>query len=225
MRRGLCFRKCDRASQQIVRSAGPFALRNDVIDDARRQRSRRRHRLAVGRHVERKLRAREARQPLRAARAGNDAEQHFRLSDFRVFRRDAEMARLRDLEPAAERVAVDRRDERLRRVLHPPQQRVRAGGPLERIVFRLQRVEHFDVRAGDERRSGADEHDRFGRGIRDAALDGPIDAVPHSRAQRIHRRVVDRDDGDAVFDLVANRISHDRPRLPTCDLRRVTCDL
>jgi hypothetical protein len=39
------------------------------------------------------LAAAQTRQPLRAAGARNDAEQHFRLSDFRVLRRDAEVTR------------------------------------------------------------------------------------------------------------------------------------
>ena len=56
---------------------------------------------------------------------------HFRLADLRVFRRDAEVARLRDLEAAAERVAVDSRDERLRRILDALQQGVRAS---ERVI-------------------------------------------------------------------------------------------
>ena len=44
-------------------------------------------RLAVGAHLERQLGAAQPRQPLRAAGAGNDAEQHFRLADSRPWRR------------------------------------------------------------------------------------------------------------------------------------------
>ena len=62
---------------------------------------------------ERERRAAEPRQPLRAAGARDDAEQHFGLADLGVLRGDPEVAGLRELEPAAERVAVDGRHERL----------------------------------------------------------------------------------------------------------------
>jgi hypothetical protein len=61
VRLGLALREGDRAGQQIAV--------DDVIDDARGQRLRRRDRLAVGAHLERHLRAGQTRQPLRAAGA------------------------------------------------------------------------------------------------------------------------------------------------------------
>ena len=169
----LRLRERDRAREQIAV--------DNVVDDAGRVGLRRGHRLAVGAHVERHLQAGEPRQSLRAARAGDDAEQDLGLADLRVPGRDAEVARLRHLEPAAERVAVNRGDERLGRVFHAAQQRVRARGARERILFRLQRVEHLDVGAGDERRPGADEHDRFRRGIGDARA-APLHRSPSHTA-------------------------------------------
>ena len=59
-------------------------------------------------------RADEARQALRAARAGNDPEQDLGLTEARGLARDPQVARERELEPAAERVAADRRDHRAR---------------------------------------------------------------------------------------------------------------
>jgi hypothetical protein len=56
--------------------------------------------------------------------APNESEQDFRLPDLRVLGRDPEVTGLRDLEPAAERVAVQRRDQRLGRILHALEERV-----------------------------------------------------------------------------------------------------
>ena len=56
----------------------------------------------------------QARQPLRAAAAGDDAEQDLGLAELGVVGGDAEVARERELAPAAERVAVDRGDHRPR---------------------------------------------------------------------------------------------------------------
>ena len=93
-----------------------------LVDDSGRLRVVRGDGFAVGAHRQRDVRAAEPRQPLRAARAGNDAEQHLGLADLASLCRDAEVARHRDLESAAERVAVNGGDERLGRVLDPLQQ-------------------------------------------------------------------------------------------------------
>ena len=80
------------------------------------------------------------RQSLRAAGAGNDAEQHFRLADLRIGDGDAVMARHRELEAAAERVAMNGGDERLGDVLEPSQQRMHRLRSFERLLARLQRA-------------------------------------------------------------------------------------
>ena len=64
--------------------------------------------LAERAHLDRLGDARQPRQPLRAGRAGNDAELHFRLSDLRRGDRDAIVPGHGDFEAAAERRAVDR---------------------------------------------------------------------------------------------------------------------
>src|SRR6185295_15836749 len=122
---------------------------------------------------------------------------------------DAEVARLRDLEPAAERVAVNRGDERLGGVLDALELCVRAGRTRHRVLGRPQQLEGLDVGAGDEGGAGADQHDGFGGRVGDAALHRLVDLPPDRGRQRIHRRVVDRDDGDAVFQLVADKIRHE----------------
>ena len=72
-------------------------------------------RLAVGAHLERERGAAQPRQPLRAAGAGDDAEQHFGLADLGARHGDAVVAGHRELEAAAERVAVNGGDQRLAR--------------------------------------------------------------------------------------------------------------
>ncbi len=78
--------------------------------------------------------AAQPRQPLRAAGAGNDAEQHFRLADLGARHRDAVVAGHRELETAAERVAVNGRDQRLGRILERHQARVHGFRPLDRLL-------------------------------------------------------------------------------------------
>ena len=56
----------------------------------------------------------QPRQPLRAAGAGDDAEQDLGLAELRALARDAEVGAQRELAPAAERVAGDGGDDRLR---------------------------------------------------------------------------------------------------------------
>ena len=114
------------------------------------------------------------------------------------------MTGLRDLEAAAERVAVNRGDERLARVLHPPQERVCAGRSRKRIGFRLERVEDLDVGARDERRARANQHDRIHVAIRDRALHRLIDPLPYRGAERVDRRVVDRDHRGTIGDVVVH---------------------
>ena len=71
------------------------------------------------------------RQPLRAACAGNDAELHLGLTHLRGGDGDAVVARHRELEAAAERVAVNRGDERLAGVFELLQARVHRLRSLE----------------------------------------------------------------------------------------------
>src|SRR5436190_1103056 len=83
-----------------------------------------------------------------AARAGDDSQQHFGLPDARICRCNPEVTRLSDFEAAAERVAVNRGDQRLGRVLDSLQQRVRTRRSRQRVLAGLQGVEDLDIRAG-----------------------------------------------------------------------------
>ena len=142
-------------------------------------------------HRQRLLDAGEARQALRAAGARQEAELDLGQAEPRGGSGDAIVAAERRLEAAAERRAVQRRDDRLRGVLHRRDDVVQVGGcgglPNSR-----------DVGAGDEGAARADQHDRVDVGIVAAALDAFLDAVAHAMAQRIHRRIVDGDDGDVA---------------------------
>ena len=68
----------------------------------------------------------EAREPLRAARAGQHAERDLGQADLAgVLLRDAQVGRHRDFEAAADGVAVERGDHELRRLLEAVQRLVR----------------------------------------------------------------------------------------------------
>ena len=57
-------------------------------------------------------------------------------------------------------------------------------------------AELADVGPGDKAAPGADQHHRLDRGIGVSLVDRRRDALRHPRRQRVHRRVVDRDDPD-----------------------------
>src|SRR5581483_7857318 len=68
--------------------------------------------------------AADAREPLRAAPAGDDAERDLGLPQPRATRGVAKVAAERELAAAAEREAVDRGDRRLRHLLQQPRRLV-----------------------------------------------------------------------------------------------------
>ena len=125
-----------------------------------RSASGRLHRLAGHAHLDRLLDADQPRQPLRAFGAGNDAEVDLGLPHLRIGDGDAVVAGHRHFEPAAERGAVQRHDDRLGGVLDALQQVVHVGGAA--VAAPGQLLEPLDVGAGDERAAGADDDDRRG---------------------------------------------------------------
>ena len=90
---------------------------DDAIDEPGAQRVGGLDRLAGHAHLDRLLETDEPRQPLRAFGAGDDAEVHLGLSHLRVRHGDAVVPGHRHFEPAAERGAVHRHDDRLGRCL------------------------------------------------------------------------------------------------------------
>ena len=99
------------------------------------------------------------------------------------------MAGQRDLEPAAERGAVDRRDDRLGAIFD-------AVDDLRqhRLLERLGRAELGDVGAGEEGLALAGDDHRLDAVVAFRLLDRRDQALPHRRAERVHRRVVRQDD-------------------------------
>src|SRR5580704_15596661 len=69
----------------------------------------------------------------------------------------------------------------------------------------------LDVRACNESFSAANEYSGFDRIVFVDLLDRGGNALRHTGAQRIHGRIVDGDDGDAVVFSKLNQVAH---RLP-----------
>ena len=143
-------------------------------------------------HLQRLLRTDDARQALRAARAGQQTEMHFRQAALRRRHGDAIVAAQRGLQAAAERSAVDRGDDGLRGILDRVADVVQAR--------RLRRLAELgDVGAGDERPAVADQHDGLDGGVGDRLLHAFDDAVAHLLRQRVHRRRIDGQHGDVAL--------------------------
>src|SRR5262249_52126600 len=107
--------------------------------------------------------AREARGP---AEARQDATPRARMCKRRARRRVPDVAREREIEPAAHAVAVDRRDAALRRALDAVEHALAVRGEGERRAWR-ERGDLAKVRAGGKRVAArAPHHDR-----RDVARD------------------------------------------------------
>ena len=125
---------------------------------------------------------------------------------------DADVAAHRELEPSAEAEPVDRRDERRARRVHPVPELLDPAGraALVRICRGLaQRRELLDVRPGDESSlARADEHDRTNAVVGVEAVDLGFELLEERRRERVHRRVVDRDDGDRAVELGRDEVAH-----------------
>ena len=140
----------------------------------------------------------QARQALGSAGAGNDAELDLRQSELRGRHGDAVVAGLGQFEAAAERRAVDRRNDRLGASLDR-RLNVEQRGPLGRLA------EFGNVGAGDEGAAVADQHDGLDRGVGRRLRDAGTEAVADVGGKRVDRRRVDRDHGDVAF---AGEIGH-----------------
>src|SRR6185295_3848927 len=86
--------------------------RHHPVEDAQRVRLVGAHLTAAPAQLLGARRSDETREPLRAARARERAEQDLGLADTGVLRADAEVARERELASASERVAAHRGDDR-----------------------------------------------------------------------------------------------------------------
>ncbi len=180
---------------------------DDLVDEPLLERVRSAEAPAGQQHVLQRGRdAEQARHPYGAARAGHQPERHLGEPDHHpgVTRRDPVVARQRDLVPAAERRAVDRRDDRAAEGLQPSQRRRDRGGRrVDRgCVVGAGADQHVEVATGEEGLLGRRDHDT---GERVALRPEPVDEhrqlldepVVH-RVGRL-RGVVESDDHDAVL--------------------------
>ena len=152
-------------------------------------------RLAGRHHFDRARLADEAREALRSAGAGQHAERDFGKADLAgVFARDAHVGGHRDLQAAADAVAVERGDHELRRLLQPRERFV--GVQAEHVLeLRRHRVEHADVRAGrEELLALAGEHDHFDVGVEARVENRFVELAHHFVRVRIRRRIVHLDE-------------------------------
>ncbi|MNT11085.1 hypothetical protein D3C72_1459470 [compost metagenome] len=141
--------------------------------------------MAAAEHqFERGLHADEARRALRAARAGQQAQRHFGQAQLGGGRGEAVVRRQGNLQPAAERGAMDGSDHRLGAVLDL-QADLGQRGLLRRLA------ELADVRAGDEVAARADDQHALGAAVGLGRIDGGGQAAAHVHAQGVDGRVVD----------------------------------
>ena len=206
-----------------ARHEGVSASVDELVDNTGRVRADRRHRRAVDAHLERKRNAAEPRQALGSARSRDQAEQDLGLADAGARKCQPVMAGHRELEAAAERVPMDRGHDRLRHILDVLQACVERFQSSKRLLPSRHRLEDIDVNPDHERLAGADEHERVNGRVVKASRDRGLDRFEHAWPERIHRRVIDRDDGDAVADVVLDHCCHVtrrvsvecRPQLPS----------
>src|SRR6266545_1157965 len=168
-------RAFDRARLQIRRG-------HELVDDAGILRLLRRERRPAQHQLERLLTADEARQPLRTAGAGKQAQRHLGQSDLvAALRRDAEVAAQRDLQSTAEAVSVDRRDDDLGRALELARRLVGAHDErVLRVEVALREDRHVRAR-GEELLGGAAHHDGPDAVVRARVLDRGVELL-HERA-------------------------------------------
>ncbi len=151
-------------------------------------------RIALRHHLERERHARDARQPLGAAGAGEQAELDLGQPELGRGEGDPVMARQRDFAAAAERGAVDRRDHGLFERLDPVDENRQ-----RRIDHRL--AEFGDVGAREEGLALAGDDHGLDRGVGRGLRDGGVDPLAHRAAERVHRRIVRQDDEDVAVAL------------------------
>ena len=176
---------------------------DDAVDQADVMRFLGARHAAAGDHFERLLDARDARQALGAAGAGEQAQFDLGNAQLGGGNRDPIMAAERDLEPAAQGGAVDRGDHRLGAGFDPVDD---FGQP--RHHRRL--AEFGDVGAGEEGLALAADHDRLDRVIGFGFLDRRDQPLADRGAERVDRRIVAGDDQDVVMLVGRNRgIGHD----------------
>src|SRR5580700_4090207 len=91
---------------------------------------------------------------------------------------------------------MNRHDHWFGAILNPSQQRMQirtAGSRIPGGLFQL-----LDIGPGDEGPAAADHHDRANRTVAFGCIESRENTFGHARTQRVHRRIVESDYGDAV---------------------------
>ena len=194
-------RRCLRFGNQLRR-------RHDTLEQAGLDGDGRVDRPAAQQHVHPELEADEARQALRAARARQQAETHLGKPelDLRIVGDKTRAAGHRQLEPTAEREAIDGSDPRLDRRFEPHQLATEPAAHREHLlgVHRLAggavAAHHREVGAGQKARLAGGEHDAAHSGVAVHAVHQRIQRIHQPGREDVHRppRHVDRGEQHAV---------------------------
>src|SRR3954447_4806089 len=186
--------------------------RDDLCDEAERMRLLGGQPTGGKQHVVRHERPDGAGEPLGPAPAGAQPEQPFGQREDRGRRRDQHVAAQRDLEPAAERVAVDRAD-------HGCPERVDASEHVAAPVLVLDESDVIelgvlaDVGAGDERPvAGAGDDDDANIPIALRLVERCVELFEHRRAERVQLLgTVQREDKRRVPPVTEHEVGHTAP--------------
>jgi len=176
------------------RERGGLGILDEPVDQAHRERLLG-VRVPGGQHqVQRAAAADEARQPLRPARPGDQPELDLGEPEARAGRADPQRAGQRQLEAAAEREPVDGGD----------RDALGRGQPVERGAQRVavglerggvDRRHVLDVGAGGEDAGDAgDDDEQLGVA---GLVERRVEACDQRQAERVGRRALERDQGDA----------------------------
>ena len=142
-------------------------------------------------------RADEPGQPLCPPGAGQQSEPHLRQADQRALgpRGEAEVTRERELEPAAERMPVDRGDRRLRNLGEAAEDLLRQQRAVDPLLG--DPLELVDVGAGHEHALERAPHEhRAGLAVGGQLRSRLGELGDHLSVDRVQRRPVEREDGD-----------------------------
>ena len=167
-----------------------------------------RHRGARDDHVERGFQSDGARQALRAAGAGQQAQLHFGQCDLRVRFRHAVVGPQRQFEPAAHAHAGDRGDHRFGRIFEGGDHRRQA-----RLARGIGGAELLDVGAAGKSALAAGDDDGLDVVVGQRAVQCGQQVGSQRGAETIDGRVVEGDDGGAAANVVAGA-AHGRRLLP-----------
>jgi hypothetical protein len=185
--------------------AGEKIAFDDAVNDAELQGFHGFYRIAGGAHLDGFCDTRETGKALRAGGAGNDAEFYFGLADLRAGNSDAIVASHGDFQAATESCAVNGDDHGLAVIFEFQEEREQA---FTAGLSGSHLAEFFQVCAGDEGAAAADQDDGFDGGVLRDLIERFGNAFGDARAERVDRRIIDGDDGDAVFLRELHEIGH-----------------